>query len=91
MELSVTKREIIEFKKLEIISQIASIKSKIELFESKYGYKFEDFEKKLKEKRDEDFEEWDDYIEWKAYVRTLEELKEKLKEIENAKDIRITL
>ena len=46
--------------------------------------------KKLKEKQNEDFEEWDDYIEWKAYVRTLEELKEKLREIENAKDVRIT-
>ncbi len=89
MELSVTKKEVIEYKKLEIISQIASIKSKIELFESKYGCSFEDFEKKLREKQDEDFEEWDDYIEWKAYVRTLEELKEKLKEIENAKDVRI--
>lgn len=89
MELSVTKKEIIEYKKLEIISQIASIKSKIELFESKYGCKFEDFEKKIKDKQDEDFEEWDDYIEWKAYVRTLEELKEELKKIENAKDVRI--
>ncbi|ADC66644.1 conserved hypothetical protein [Ferroglobus placidus DSM 10642] len=89
MELSVTKKEVIEYKKLEIISHIASIKSKIELFESKYGCKFEDFEKKLKERQDEDFEEWDDYIEWKAYVKTLEELREKLKEIENAKDVRI--
>jgi len=89
MELSVTKKEVIEFKKLEVISQIASIKSKIDLFESKYRCKFEDFEKKLKEKQDEVFGEWDDYIEWKAYVKTLEELKEKLKEIENAKDVRI--
>ncbi len=89
MELSITKKEVIEFKKLEIISQIASIKSKIELFESKYGCKFEDFEKRIKAKQDEDFGEWDDYIEWKAYVRTLEELKEKLKEIENAKDVRL--
>jgi len=50
MELSVTKKEVIEYKKLEIISQIASVKSKIELFESKYGCKFEDFEKKTKRK-----------------------------------------
>ncbi len=89
MELSVTKKEVIEFKKLEVISQIASIKSKIDLLESKYGCKFEDFERKLKEKQDEVFEEWDDYIEWKAYVKTLKELKEKLEEIENAKDVRI--
>jgi len=90
MELSVTKKEVVEYKKLEIISQIASIKSKIELFESKYGCSFEDFERKLREKQYENFEEWDDYIEWKAYVKTLEELKEMLEEIENAKDVKIT-
>jgi hypothetical protein len=89
MELSVTKKDIIEYKKLEVISQMSSIKSKIEQFESKYGCKFEDFEKKLREERDENFEEWDDYIEWRAYVKTLEELKGKLREIENAKDVRI--
>ena len=55
MELSVTKKEVVEFKKLEIISQIASVKSKIELFESKYGCKFEDFEKKTKRKAERGF------------------------------------
>ncbi|ADB58830.1 hypothetical protein [Archaeoglobus profundus] len=89
MELLVTKKEVLEYKKLEVISQIASVKSKIELFESKYGCKFEEFEKNLKAKQEENFEEWDDYIEWKAYVRTLKELEEKLREIEDAKDIRI--
>ena len=39
--------------------------------------------------REEDFEAWDEYIEWKAYVRTCEELKRKLKEIEKAEGIRI--
>jgi len=90
MEISVSRKEVIEYKKLELISQIASIKSKIEQFESKYGCKFEEFEKKVRESTDENFEEWDDYIEWKAYVKALEDLKEKLKEIENVKDVRIT-
>ena len=89
MELLITKKEVLEYKKLEIISQIASVKSKIELFESKYGCKFEEFEKKMKAKQEENFEEWDDYIEWKAYVMTLKELEEKLREIEDAKDVRI--
>ena len=89
MELLITKKEVLEYKKLEIISQIASVKCKIELFESKYGCKFEEFEKKMKAKQEENFEEWDDYIEWKAYVMTLKELEEKLREIEDAKDVRI--
>jgi len=83
MKLKVSKEEIIEYEKLKIISQIASAKSKMELFERKYGCKFEEFEKKVGSE-EESFEEWDDYIEWKAYVETLKDLESRLKQIENA-------
>ena len=43
----------------------------------------------MRAKQEENFEEWDDYIEWKAYVMTLKDLEEKLREIEGAKDVRI--
>jgi len=36
-----------------------------------------------------EFEKWDDYIEWKAYVDTLRYLERKLRDVDNAKDIRI--
>jgi hypothetical protein len=88
MKLKVSKEEIIEYEKLKIISQIASTKSKIELFESKYGCNFEEFERRVKTGK-EKFEEWDDYIEWKAYVESLRDLESRLKEIENAKDITV--
>jgi uncharacterized protein YeeX (DUF496 family) len=47
------------------------------------------FENILKQEQ-EDFEKWDDYIEWNAYIESLRDLKSKLKDIEEAKDVRIT-
>jgi hypothetical protein len=85
----VSKEEIKTFEKLTAISQIAPIKERIRLFEKKYGYTFKVFEKKVKQEK-ENFEKWDDYIEWKAYIESLKNLESKLRKIEGAKDIRIT-
>jgi hypothetical protein len=49
------------------------VKEKIALFEKKYGKTFSEFEKEVLSSK-EDFEKWDDYLEWKAYVKTLEDL-----------------
>ena len=88
MVIIVTRDEIKEYEKLKIISQLTPVREKIKLFESKYNCSFEEFEKKIKEEK-EDFEKWDDYIEWKAYIETLKDLTAKLKEIEDVKDIRV--
>jgi len=42
----------------------------IRLFEIKYGKTFEEFERELKSSP-ENFEAWDDYMEWKACVKAL--------------------
>ncbi len=89
MEILISRKDIIEYEKLKIISKIAPIKEKIKFFEKKYKCSFEEFEKKILNKNKEKFEEWDDYIEWKAYVESLRELERKLREVENAENIRI--
>jgi len=53
------------------------------MFEEKYGMTIEEFERKIKSS-EESFEAWDDYIEWKAYVKKLEELKSRLRDVEHA-------
>jgi len=88
--LKLSKDEIKEYEKLKIISQMAPLKGKIELFEKKYRCRFKEFEKDIKRKEREDFGAWDDYIEWKAYLKTMQELETKIKEIEDALDITIT-
>jgi len=89
MELKVTKEEIVNYEKLKMISEIASIKSRIKQFETKYECSFENFEEKVNSSQEENFEEWDDYIEWKGYFEALKDLDLKLKEIENVKNIRV--
>ena len=39
--------------------------------------------------QEEDFEQWDDYVEWNAYNTFKIDLKKELDEIERAKDIKI--
>jgi len=88
MSITVSKEKIKTFEKLMTISQIAPIKERIRFFEKKHGCTFKVFEKKIKQEK-ENFEKWDDYIEWKAYVESLRNLESKLRKIEGAKDIRI--
>ncbi len=76
------------FEKLKLISQIAPVKERIKTFERKYGCSLHTFEDKLKQ-LPEDFKRWDDFIEWKAYADSLNDLESKLKKIEDATDFRI--
>lgn len=63
-------------------------KEKTTLFEKKYGCSIDAFRKRM-EKTDESFEEWDDYIEWKANFELLKDLENKLVKLDNAKNIKI--
>ena len=49
------------------LSKMKEYESAMQGLEKKYGLPFEDFEQQLKATEKEDFEKWDDYIEWKAY------------------------
>ena len=89
MSITVSKDEVIGFEKLKAISQIAPIKERIRFFESKYGCMFGEFKEKIRGEK-EDFEKWDEYIEWKAYIESLKDLEWKMKDIEDAQDVRIT-
>jgi hypothetical protein len=88
MDIVISKDEIIEYKKLTVISEITLTKEKTTLFEKKYGCSIDEFRKRMEESN-EKFEEWDDYIEWKANVELLKDLENKLIELDNAKNIRI--
>ncbi len=89
MSITVSKEEVKGFEKLKAISQIAPIKERIRFFESKYGCTLGEFKNKIKQEK-EDFEKWDEYIEWKAYIKSLRDIEAKMRDIEDAKDVRIT-
>ena len=75
--IEIGKGEIINFVRLDLISEIQSLKKSLELFERKYNKSFKEFEKEVLE-GEENFEKWDDYMEWKAYDSTY---KDRLKDL----------
>lgn len=76
------------FEKLKLISQMAPVKERIRFYERKHDCGLGVFEDRLKQ-LPEDFERWDDFIEWKAYSESLKDLELKLKRIEDATRFRI--
>ncbi len=86
--IEIDKGEIINFVRLDLISEIQSLKKSLELFERKYNKSFKEFEKDVLE-GEEIFEKWDDYVEWKAYENTCKDRLSHLKDLKNAKNIRV--
>jgi hypothetical protein len=90
MSIVISIDEIKTFARLKTIAQIAPIKERIRSFERKYGCKFEAFRERVyQETEPERFEEWDDFIEWQAYIDSLQDLESLMRRIENAKDAKI--
>jgi hypothetical protein len=53
--------------------KVEHFKNNIKKMENKYNMAFSDFEAKInKTVNKENFEEWDDYILWESYVKTLQ-------------------
>jgi len=68
------------FERLKLISQIAPVKERIKSFEMKHKCNLDAFDEKLKQ-LPEDFERWDDFIEWKAYADCLKDLESRITDI----------
>lgn len=86
IELSQNKAK--DYLKAEILYELNLTKEKLKLFEKKYEKSLEEFEAQLKNEK-ENFEKWDDYIEWKSYKKNMNDIKKKLIDIEN-ENIKIT-
>jgi hypothetical protein len=86
--IEVKKEAVINVLRLELISEIQALKKSLELYEIKYGKSLKEFEKEVLEGK-EDFEKWDDYMEWKAYENTCKDRLSHLKDLKNAKNIRV--
>ncbi len=51
------------------LSKMKEYESAMREFEKKYALVFEEFDQQIKTTTEEDFEKWDDFIEWKAYAK----------------------
>jgi len=65
-----------------LMNEYHNVNEKIRLFKQKYGMPFEQFEIETKDSAKEDFERWDDYMEWKGYEKVLQGLIKEKRELE---------
>lgn len=68
---------------LDYLSQKQVYSDKISFLEKKYNMELESFENQIENASSEDFEAWDDLIEWKAYNQLLSEIIAKITDIRN--------
>ena len=61
-------------------------RSKMKLFEAKYETTFPRFQRRVEKHSNEDFDAWDDLIEWEAYYRGYQEWKKRRTELRQWSD-----
>ncbi|OQZ01664.1 MAG: hypothetical protein B6D35_02600 [Candidatus Brocadia sp. UTAMX2] len=88
--VGIDKSEIINFLRLDLISEIQVTKKSLELFEKKYNKSFKEFEKEVLE-GEEEFVKWDDYLEWRAYRDTYKDRMKDLKNLKDEKNIKVII
>jgi len=66
-----------------ILYQLHLVEDKLNYFRSKYEMEFENFETGIKSSKEENFEQWDDYMEWKAFNKNYLDLSRQKKDIED--------
>jgi len=79
---TINKQQVSELILMETYAELHKVQDKIKQYEKKYAIPFEDFEKILNQEA-EDFEKYDDYIEWKAYLNQRKDLWQKINDIKN--------
>ena len=66
--LVIDKNRVADWMLLSHLAEQRQLHEKIILYEKKYKQTFIEFKSKTNQKEDEDFQEWDDLIEWQAYT-----------------------
>jgi hypothetical protein len=72
--ITIQKQNVANCLMAEYLATSHAINEKIRLFERKYAQTWDEFSKEIKVAPDEDFSQWDDYIEWKSYVKMATDL-----------------
>ncbi len=79
--ITIHKQEVATWVLMDCLSTLHTVREKLRLFERKYNQSWNMFEQKVKTSKKENFSKWDDYIEWKAYVRMSQDITHKIEEV----------
>jgi hypothetical protein len=79
---TLSKKDISELYELELTAKKHKIEEKIQHYRKKYDMQLEEFKTNLLSE-EEDFEKWDDYVEWKAMQKSLESVERNIKDLQS--------
>jgi len=79
--ITIQKQNVANWLLAEYLANSHVVNEKIRLYERKYAKSWDEFSKEIELDTEEDFGRWDDYIEWKACVKTAEDLALKIREV----------
>lgn len=81
--VQVTKQSVRQWAMFDYLSKKHRFQSDINTFERKYGMSLDSFEKRFEETEKESYDEWDDYIDWKAAHEFLLRINVKIQDLKN--------
>ena len=81
--ITIQKQQIATWLLMDYQATLHTVRKKVRLYERKYNQPWNVFEHHVKASEKEDFSKWNDYIEWKAYVKMAEEFKKKIEEVKH--------
>ena len=67
---------------MKTLAEFHKVREKLRFFQEKYHRDFETFTIEI-EREEENFEHFDDYMEWKAYIQLFGDIKQKIEDIKN--------
>lgn len=74
---TVPKDEVADLLRLDLSVRLREAKEKEALYKRTHQQSFKTFEQTVQQ-GEEDFEQWDDYVEWKAYRKVRRDLEQKI-------------
>ena len=81
--ITVRKQEVANWLLLDYQAKLFTLHEKLRFFEQKYQQSWNTFEQQIKTASKENFSQWDDYMEWKAYIKMVEEIVTKINEVQH--------
>ena len=78
----IEKKGIIDHCLMDLYSQRHDAEAKLSFFVQKYGCSFDAFEKQQSAEK-EVFEQWDDYLEWKACEKNIKSIQQDIEDIKS--------
>ena len=81
--LVVDKHRVADWMLLSHLAEQRQLHEKILLYEKKYGQTYKEFRNRINKKENEDFQEWDDLIEWQAYINFYSHISKTINDIKS--------